>query len=556
MRFINPYPYGHPPRNEDLQSALAAAAAGTLVGGDERVLAELDRAALKALGTALEMREDKPYFDERCRAPHGLPQLGIVLAAEGGPVGRVDLYPENHSIYWRGLDWKQWCGWAELSVPRALLEWLAAHGAPEPLEDVTRWSSQEGERARVEWRKTIPPNLKGPWCASVDCLLDPWHMLKAAAWIEQAGANMRRARGLLEWYGAGSGPFARRPDYEFLPRLLLGRFSGEDLQRALQSQPSDRTLAGAGRQLLDAGPLSPGARAGLVEPLDARLREAIVEAVRRFASGEDADLLRERLFPAPFVPPEPTALVGASSSLHLRRPVAAGDAAVYAVDFQDIVRLEGGARSVLGKLLGDAVLAVRGGRLLVGKGGGVQELDARGSVVAVHPAATPEQAAAARAVAAVWSAPAAAPVLGEPLGPTPEEREAFEALAHLGLGAPPSARAVGRDHLEAGKRAIVRRGEAGAPPRRIALPGRAVLHASSASHLVLALDAGDACRIAWVEEGSDALRLSPPLRIAPRALRFLLATGDAALLGVDLGAGEVVLRVGIESAGGGRPGRS
>ncbi|WP_437761399.1 hypothetical protein WMF27_04955 [Sorangium sp. So ce281] len=554
MRFINPYPYGQPPRNEDVQRALVAASRGLVVDGGDRVLAELDRAALKALGPALEICEDKPYFDERGRAPHGLPQLGLVVAAEGGPAGRLDLYPENRSIYWRGLDWKQWCGWAELRDDCALLEWLAAHGVPEPLEDVTRWRSEEGERARCEWRKTIPPNLKGPWCAPIERLLDPWHILEAAAWIRQAGANMRRARGLLEWYGAGSGPFARRPDYEFLPRLLLGRFSGEDLQRALQSQPSDRALAGAGRQLLDVGPLSPGAHAGLVEPLDARLREAIVEAVRRFASGEDADLLRERLFPAPFVLPEHTTLVGASSTLHLRRSVAAGDA-VYAVDFHDIVRLEGGARSVIGKLLGDAVLAVRDGRLLVGKGGGVQELDPRGNAVVVHPPATPEQAAAARAVAAAWSAPAAAPALGEPLGPTPEEREAFEALAHLGLGAPPSARAVGRDHLEAGGRAIVRRGEAGAPPRRIALPGRAVLHAFSASHLVLALDAGDACQIVWVEEGSDALRLSPPLRIAPRALRFLFATDDAALLGVDLGAGEVVLRVGIESAGGGRPGR-
>ncbi|XXX78736.1 hypothetical protein WMF30_08165 [Sorangium sp. So ce134] len=551
MRFINPYPYGHPPRNEDLRRALAAASRGQVVDGGDRVLAELDGAALKALGGALEICEDKRYFDERGRAPHGLPQLGLMLAAEGGPVGRVDLYPENRSIYWRGLDWKQWCGWAELSVPRALLEWLAAHGVPEPLEDVTRWSSEEGERARSDWRKTIPPNLKGPWCASADRLLDPWHILEAAAWIDQAGANMRKARGLLEWYGAGSGPFARRPDYELLPRLLLGRFLGEDLRRALQSGPSDRALAGAGRHILDGGPLSPAARAQL-DPLDARLREAIIDAVRRLASGEDADLLRERLFPAPFVPPEHTALVGASSTLHLRRPVAAGDA-VVAVDFQEIVRLEGGARAVLGKLLGDAVLAVRGGRLLVGKGGGVQELDARGNAVAVHPAATPEQAAAARAIAAAWSAPAAAPALGEPLGPTPEEREAFEALAHLGLGAPPSARAVGRDYLEAGGRALVRRGEASAPPRRIALPGRAVLHAFSASHLALALDAGDACRIAWVEEKSDALRLSPPLRIAPRALRFLLATGDAALLGVDLGAGEVVLRVGIEVAGGGRP---
>ncbi|WP_437487159.1 hypothetical protein WME75_06055 [Sorangium sp. So ce1014] len=553
MRFINPYPYGHPPRNEDLQRALAAASRGQVVDGDDRVLAELDRAALDALGPALEICEDKPCFDERCRAPHGLPQLGIVLAAEGGPVGRVDLYPENRSIYWRGLDWKQWRGWAELSVPRALLEQLAAHGVPGPLEDVTRWSSEEGERARREWRKAIPPNLKGPWCASADRLLDPWHILEAAAWIEQAGANMRKARGLLEWYGAGSGPFARRPDHELLPRLLLGRFLGEDLQRALQSQPNDQVLAGAGRHLLDAGPLSPGARAQL-DPLDARLREAIIDAVRRLASGADADLLHERLFPAPFVPPEHTALVGASSTLHLRRPVAAGDA-VVAVDFQDIVRLEGGARTVLGKLLGDAVLAVRGSRLLVGKGGGVQELDARGNVVAVHPAATPEQAAAARAITAAWSAPAAAPALGEPLGPTPEERETFEALAHLGLGAPPSARAVGRDHLEAGGRAIVRRGEAGAPPRRIPLPGRAVRHASSASHLALALDAGDACRIAWVDEGSDALHLSPPLRIAPRALRFLLATGDAALLGVDLDAGEVVLRVGIERAGGQQPAR-
>ncbi|WP_437648615.1 hypothetical protein [Sorangium sp. So ce362] len=553
MRFINPYPYGHPPRNEDLQSALTAAVRGKIVDGGDRVFAELGRAALKALGPALEICEDKPYFDELGRAPRGLLQLGIVLAAEGGPVGRVDLYPENRSIYWRGLDWKQWCGWAELSVPRALLEWLAAHGVPEPLDDVTRWSSEEGERARREWRKAIPPNLKGPWCASADRLLDPWHILEAAAWIDQAGANMRKARGLLEWYGAGSGPFARRPDYELLPRLLLGRFRGEGLQRALQSQPSDQALAGAGRDFLDAGPLPPGARARL-DPLDARLREAIIDAVRRLASGEDADLLRERLFPAPFVPPAHTALVGASSTLHLRRPVTAGDA-VIAVDFQDIVRLEGGARTVLGKLLGDAVLAVRGSRLLVGKGGGVQELDARGNVVAVHPAATPEQAAAARAITAAWSAPAAAPALGEPLGPTPEEREAFEALAHLGLGAPPSARAVGRDHLEAGGRAIVRRGEAGAPPRRIPLPGRAVLHAFSASHLVLALDAGDACRIAWVEEESDALRLSPPLRIAPRALRFLLATGDAALLGVDLNAGEVVLRVGIERAGGEQPER-
>ncbi|WP_437297470.1 hypothetical protein [Sorangium sp. So ce426] len=554
MRFINPYPYGRPPRNEDLQRALAAASRGQVVDGGDRVLVELDRTALQALGVALEIDEHKASFDERGRAPHGLPQLGIVLAAEGGPVGRVDLYPENRSIYWRGLDWKQWCGWAELRDDRALLEWLAAHGVPEPLEDVTRWSSEEGERARCEWRKAIPPNLKGPWCAPIERLLDPWHTLEAAAWIEQAGANMRKARGLLEWYGAGSGPFARRPDYELLPRRLLGRFLGEDLQRALQSRPSDQALAGAGRHLLDLGPLSPAARAQLA-PLDGRLREAIIDAVRRLASSEDADLLRERLFPAPFALPEPTSLVGASSTLHLRRPVAAGDAAVYAVDFQDIVRLESGARTVLGKLLGDAVLAVREGRLLVGKGGGVQELDARGNVVAVHPAATPEQAAAARAITAAWSAPAAAPPLGEPLGPTPEEREAIEALAHLGLGAPPSARAVGRDHLEAGGRAIVRRGVAGAPPRRIPLPGRAVLHAFSASHLALALDVGDACRIAWVDEGSDALRLSPPLRIAPHALRFLLAVGDAVLLGVDLGAGEVVLRIGIERAGGGQPER-
>jgi hypothetical protein len=343
VRFINPYPYGRPPRNEDLQRALAAASRGQVVDGGDRVLVELGRTALQVLGGALEIDEHKASFDERGRAPHGLPQLGIVLAAEGGPVGRVDLYPENRSIHWRGLDWKQWCGWAELRDDRALLEWLAAHGVPEPLEDVTRWSSEEGERARCEWRKAIPPNLKGPWCAPIERLLDPWHTLEAAAWIEQAGANMRKARGLLEWYGAGSGPFARRPDYELLPRRLLGRFLGEDLQRALQSRPSDQALAGAGRHLLDLGPLSPGARAQLA-PLDGRLREAIIDAVRRLASSEDADLLRGRLFPAPFALPEPTSLVGASSTLHLRRPVAAGDAAVYAVDFQDIVRLESGAR--------------------------------------------------------------------------------------------------------------------------------------------------------------------------------------------------------------------
>lgn len=135
--------------------------------------------------------------------------------------------------------------------------------------------------------------------------------------------------------------------------------------------------------------------------------------------------------------------------------------------------------------------------MLVGKGGGVHELDARGNVVIVHPAATPEPTATARPVA--------------------------------------------------------RRDEATAPPRQIALPGRAALHTLPASHLVLALDAGDACQIAWLDEKTDALHLSPPLRIAPPALRFLCATDAAALLGVDLGAREIVLRVGLERGEGRRP---
>lgn len=543
MRVINPYPYGHPPRNEDIRAALAASSRGRLVDGDDRVLAEVGRAALDALGPALEIREDQPYFDERCRTASGLPQLGLTLEGSAGAVGRLDLYPENRSIYWRGLDWKQWCGWAELREPRALLEWLAALGVRGPLEDVTRWHSEEGERERVEWRKAIPPNLKGPWCTSVEGLLDPWKVLEATTAIQKAGASMKKGKGLLEWYGAGSGPFARRPDYELLPRLVLGQIGFDEVARALQPPRSERALVGAGRMLLDMGPLSPAARS-LLAPLRDETREVILHAVRRLASEEDAARLRERLFPAPFVLPEHTALVGFSNTVHLRRPVADGDA-IYAVDGNDLVRLAGGARAVIGKLLGDAPMAVREGRLLLGKGDRFQELDRHGKVAATHAAPTPEQVAAARAITASWSGAVGDAALGAPLGPTPEEREAFEAFAHLGLPAPPSARAAGHYFLDAAGSVVVR-GEGEGSPRPIVLPGRPVLYAFTASHLVMALAAGEACRVAWLAHGEDVARVSPLLRIEPRALRFLRASAGAALLGVDLGAGEVVLRVGVE----------
>ena len=135
VRFINPYPWGHPPRNEDLAAALAGAIRAELLSPAGRLLAEVERPELDALPRVLRIREDAPGFDELYHAPYGL-----VMRGSGGPIGRIDLLPRGAAVYWRGLDWKQWNGWAALVDPQLLLEWLAARGVAEPLEDVARWS--------------------------------------------------------------------------------------------------------------------------------------------------------------------------------------------------------------------------------------------------------------------------------------------------------------------------------------------------------------------------------------------------------------------------------
>lgn len=558
MRFINPYPYGAPPRSADLWAVIAAASRARLLDGEDRILAEVDRDALDALAPALEIREEERFFDERCHNANGLPPLRLVLEDEHGPMGRIDLYPPNGSVYFYGRDATAWCGWAELRAPSALLAWLASVGLPGPREDRARWESEEGKLARDAFRKAVPSNLRGAWCASTEALLDPWTVMEAAAWLDQAGANMKRAKGLLDLYGQGSGPFSRRPDYESLPQLLIGRFGYDEVARALAKPRSPHALAGAGRLLLHRG-TSPATREAQ-KPLDPETREAMIEAVGQLASAEDAARLRALLFPSPLVTPAHTVLVGASWTNRFSQVVADGEAA-FAIEGSALVRLEGGERIVLEDKIRlsfwPVPIAVREGRALVNKTGRSLEIDRTGKTVAIHPMATPEQVARARALTAEWPDPEGA---GDgasilPRAPTreecaplvtPEERAAFEAFAHLGLPEPPSvawARRVLGCALEGASTALLLRGESSGSPRRVGLPGRLFRWTATEAHLVMALAAGETCRIAWLAKGDAVAQLSPELAVRPRALRSLLASESAVQLVVNTGAGEVVLRV-------------
>jgi hypothetical protein len=517
VRVVNPYPCGHAPRSADLARAVSDAEWLALRDRDGTLVSE--RRVDRDLAARLQIREEGRPFDQQLCSPHA---IELCSASERT---RIDLMEDG------SVRAPAWNGWAELEAPRALFAWLAAAGLGEPLE---LWDAQHGagaERARAVWRTAIPAPLRAGWNVAHETLVDETFLgsERTRALVEALGSSEAAIVALLDWYGAGEGALARRPQYESLPRLFLAGFGYDPVIAAFALLAAERARAGAARFVLDAAPLPPVLAAPVMR-LDETTRRALVATARAVFGEADAARLAPELERGDPVAPAGTTLVGFSATARLRRIVADAER-VWAIDGQELVRLARGVRRVVTFVPREAPLAALGGAILVDRGGPVLRYAADGRLLDPLRAATEEESRRARATIAGWRVEAPGELVA--VAPHTEEGEAFEAFAHLGIGPPAVAAWVGRAFLDREGEALVLDGA------RIRLPGRPLAATADGPRLVVAVEAaGGVTLVGHDPDGRQAV--SPVLGVRPGDLKRLLAVPGRILLLLDTGRGELV----------------
>ena len=196
-----------------------------------------DPAALAGLRQALQIAGQS----EPCLCA-GDPTIEL-LSGSGASLALIGVH-HGFAIRWSRGD-------AALQDGRLLLDWLASHGVPGPLETVLDDQRRRKERARGSER----------WFAAMPSCLEPHRdlvrnyelsteatqtLVKA---LQQAlPDSAERALALFEWYGSGAGSWHNYTAYECIPQLLLHETPVPELVLALGSDSvSAAQLEGAAR---------------------------------------------------------------------------------------------------------------------------------------------------------------------------------------------------------------------------------------------------------------------------------------------------------------------
>ncbi|MFC5641533.1 hypothetical protein [Kitasatospora cinereorecta] len=180
----------------------------------------------------------------------------VRLELLGGDGGRLTEVVLHHG---RTLRWERWESDAVLTDGRLLLDWLAEHGMPGPLEqfEAALRRNEEADELRRAWVAVMPAALE----EFTDRILglSPFDGGAEAALLADLEDRLRhhvpdpveRTLALLAWFGSGSGRCSGYPSYEGVPGELLGALPITDLLSALADpRAGDRHDAGAVRHLV------------------------------------------------------------------------------------------------------------------------------------------------------------------------------------------------------------------------------------------------------------------------------------------------------------------
>ena len=517
MRLAGPSPFGDPPDVPGLIARLRSGGRGVLRCEDRAV--DLAPERVRKLAELIDPAPGVPPFQLLYESP-----VRVEAIDDAGASFHVEIAEDG------AVRDARWNAFVAVSMPRAVLAWLAAAGCPGPLD---RFDRAESPEARKAWLAAAPPAVRALAEGHPGGLGGAETGPAVSDFERAAGGRAGSIAALLRWYGQGASPLAGRPAYEELPRMLLSPYGLQEVLDTFGALHDPAELRGAGRFVL-AGPVSPSMLAQMERtPRDAR--DAILGAIEAIdpAASEAARL---RLFPPPWAPPAGAALVGVSATARLRR-VVAGDGGVFAIDGFEVVRLEAGARAVVCPIFREAPMAWFGGHLWVQYGGTVRKYAPGGQLADALAVAGPAEIDAARRIAAAWES--AAPAGSVAVVPADEERQAFEAFAHLGCPPPPSAAWAGRAFVE--PRAVLRVTPGGST-ERLPVPGEIGAWTAGPAGLVLTVHDGPATRVARIAEaGEPAAGASIAL---PRAdLLQILACATLAFLRVAAGAGEAMVAI-------------
>jgi len=160
---------------------------------------------------------------------------------------RLALLSIHHG---HAIRWNRWKDDARLIDGRLLLEWLAQRGVVEPLRDfeteevANRKRQQDWER----WLAAMPSALIPVWSGA----LGQFGIVDV---VPLRGALERglpdegeRILALLQWFGAGAGPWSGYPSYEkAVEELLLGYSTARIIEAVESTQLSPAQLEGAAR---------------------------------------------------------------------------------------------------------------------------------------------------------------------------------------------------------------------------------------------------------------------------------------------------------------------
>lgn len=192
----------------------------------------------------------------------GDPHLELFEPGASAPAATIGVH---HGF---AIRWDVWKDDAHLADGMALLRWLAAHGAPQALqqaeEDERR--ANEEQRAWESWRAACPASLRpmldemlgaedGPngWAvfggagAAVDKPPPAWFARAEVALTAEIPETTSRVLALFGWFGQG-GRWSGYSPYELLPQEFLSRVPTESLIAALLARPlTPAQLSGAAR---------------------------------------------------------------------------------------------------------------------------------------------------------------------------------------------------------------------------------------------------------------------------------------------------------------------
>ena len=523
------------PDPEALARTLTQATSAEITGEDGRRTPVRGRALAKLREVLRIESEGGP------RAVGWAPRAKVIveLARHQRPIATAEVLGD---LSVRLLSWGEA---AAAESPEALAGWLAEHGAEGPLRALAR-------------REALAPAL-GAFCEAAPAELrlyaemiagDP-ALARDGARLAAAAQVVRAARGGLgeaawafaAWYGARPGSWREGFTFEAVCASALRGLGVHAIIEAAAAGVPEEARAGRARFLCEEVTSRGWA-------LDRRLPEPVRVSLVAAASahGEDEEARARRLFLGEEERDLPGATRVAASSTSMFRRLTTDGARAFAVDGQDLVKLEiGSGRSVLTKLLRPlSPIAARDGVVLVLQPSGVQRVrvadgearSGRGPLFDLPRRRLPgllDAHARARDAALALVIAADAEVL--PLEADDDACAAYEAFG----GDRPAALDLRSFWGAAGRtlHEVPRRGAA----RAIALDGEPVWIGATRGGVLVVL-AGEPQRTAViaVDEGA-APRALGEVRVAADRVRSALLVGDRAWLCLAAPLGDVVVAV-------------